>query len=310
VILHIRLPEKLEKPGPNSLYVQAKEINSQSGAVALAAVRAPVIISMPYPGYYAEMSLDAPNINEGETQEFLVKVTNLGTNRLERVYAVIELYDSAGKIKTLTTDTISMDPTAVSELKENMVSTGLKPGIYLAKATLYYDGGNTREAEKNFTIGTLYVQINRYTPEMEQGKLNKFEVEILNKWNALIPGVYGNISFEGTDVKTPSVDLQPLGTDKVFGYIDTANQAFGDHDIKIAIHYADKTTVTNGKVKIVPPEAQQVPEEEKPSGLIELKLSPTTLLIAVIVLLVVVDLVWLVVRNRSGSEEPKGRKRR
>jgi hypothetical protein len=146
---------------------------------------------------------------------------------------------------------------------------------------------------------------------MEQGKLNKFEVDIENKWNALIPNVYGIISFEGEDVKTASVDLTALGKDKVFGYIDTANQAFGDHDINMTIHYAEKTTFADGKVKIVPQVAgQEAPEEEKPSGMIQL--SWTAVLIAVIVLLVIIDIVWLVSKNRSQAqpEELKTRRRK
>jgi uncharacterized protein YqgV (UPF0045/DUF77 family) len=300
----------MEKPGRNLLYVQAKEVNTGSGAMAVAAVRAPVSVFVPYPGYYAEMTFEAPNINEGETEQFVVGVINLGTNRLERVYTVIEVYDSAGKIKTLTSDTVSIDTNAQAQLRVSMASTGLKPGNYRAKATVYYDGGNTLEAEREFAIGTLYIQINDYTLEMEQGKLNKFEVDIENKWNALIPNVYGIINFEGVDVKTPSVDMTPMGTDKVFGYIDTANQAFGDHNVKITLHYADKTTVAEGKVKIVPAAGAQAAEEEKPSGLIELKLSLTTILIAVIVLLVIIDVIWVVAKNRSQGQPDQKIKRR
>jgi hypothetical protein len=313
VIIHIRLPEKLEKPGRNVLYLQAKEMNTGSGAIAVAAVRVPVSTFVPYPGYYAEMTLEAPNINEGEVEEFALIVNNLGTNRLERVYGVIDVFDADGKIKTLTTDTVAMDPGTQTRLAKKMDTKGLKPGIYRAEATLYFDGGNTREAEREFTIGTLYVKVNSYTPEMEQGKLNKFEVDIENMWNALIPNVYGVLSFEGEDIKTASVDLLALGKDKVFGYIDTTNQAFGDHDIKITLHYADKTTVADGKVRIVPEATEQAPEEEKPSGFIELRLTPTTLMIAVIILLVVIDAIWLVSKNRAQSrpeEEPKTKRKK
>jgi hypothetical protein len=98
----------------------------------------------------------------------------------------------------------------------------------------------------------------------------------------------------------------------ISGYIDTANQGYGDHDIKMTIYYSDKTTVEDGKVSLVPPSAVQAPEIEEPKASTGLALSPTAILIIVIVILVLIDINWLVLKNRPSagkSQAPvKGRK--
>jgi len=309
VTVIVTLPDnagKFPHPGKNRGYVAAKEINSNPNEVsALAEIRAPIVVNVPYPGYYAVMALVASNINEGEPENFQIVVTNLGTNKLENVYGAIDVYEGNTKIKSLTTNTKQIDPNTHEELDTVMSTVGIKPGIFKAVATVYYDGGNTLTQNASFNIGTLYVQVNNYTQELDQGGIKKFDMDIESRWNTAIDNVYATLTFEGADVQTASYSLAPWEKKTLTGYIDTTNQPYGDHDIKMVVHYAGLTTIEDGKVKLVPPAPAKAPEQEKPSGL---KLTMTNILIAVIVLLVMIDLAWLVLKNRR-AEPAKRRKR-
>jgi hypothetical protein len=310
--IHITMPEKMLKPGKNIAYIQAKEINPNPRAmVALAAVRVPIVINVPYPGYYADMSFEAPNVNAGEPEDFKMIVTNLGTNDLANVHGTIDVYDGPSKIKSISTESQSLVSNARAEIITRMSTVGIKPGTYRAVATLYYDGGNTLTKESSFNIGTLYMQIDNYTSEIEQGKINRFDIEVESRWNNPIENVHGTIMFEGVEVQTPSHTFGPWEKKILSGYIDTANQAYGDHDIQMTVYYSDKTTVEDGKVRLVPPSAAKEPEKEEPKA-IDLKLTPTAILIIVIVILVLVDINWLVLRNRPAAgkapAQVKGRK--
>jgi hypothetical protein len=307
VKIHITMPGQMQKPGKNIAYLQAKEINPNPNAVAaIAAVRVPIVVNVPYPGYFADMNFEAPNANVGEPVDFKLTVRNLGTSDLSNVYGVIDVYEGSRRIKRLTTDSQAIAPNAGAELFARMATAGIEPGMYNATATLYYDGGNSLTKSEPFNIGTLYVQISNYTSEVEQGKISRFDIEIKSEWNNPIDNVYGTILFEGTEVKTPSCTLTAMGTNTVSGYIDTANQAYGDHDVKLTLYYSDKTTVEDGKVKLVPPNVAKEPEKEAPKAAFDLKLTPTVILIIAIAILVLVDINWLVLRKRPApAKAPK-----
>lgn len=306
----LTMPESMEKPGPNKGYITAKQYNpNPNGISTLASIRAPITVKVPYPGYYAELDFAAENINEDETEDFRLTVKNLGTNNLERVYATIEVYDESGKLKSLTTETRQMLSNTETTFEQPMSTSGMKPGEYRAVATLYYDGGNTIVKETTFNIGTLQILIDGYTEEIPQGGIRPVEVNIESKWNNNIENVYAMLLFEGSEVKTPSYTIGPLEKKTLTGYIDTSNQPFGEHDLKITVYYEDKTTIEDGKIKIVEPIPEESPEVQEPSGEIIIKINLTTILISIIVLLVVIDLAWVLLKNRR-QEKPAERRKR
>lgn len=310
VTVIITLPDRLEKPGENRGHISAREINLNPSAIsALAEIRAPIVVKVPYPGYYAEMTFEPENVNEGEPEDFKLTVINLGTNQLERVYAVIDVYDDNSKLKSVTTDTRTMASNTQEIFETRMSTTGMKPGPYKAVATLYYDGGNTLTKEASFNIGTRYVQINGHSQEVEQGGIKKFDFEVESMWNSEIENVYGKIIFGGAEVQTAGYPLLPWEKKNLSGYIDTSNHPYGEHDVRLEVYYEGETTVKNSRFQIIPPiEEATPPETEQPTGELVIRFTTTTILISIIVLLVIIDLAWILLKHR-GAEPVKTRKR-
>jgi len=303
ITVHLKLPERIEKPGKHVLLVGAKELPTSpiGGVGGVAAIQAAIEVKVPYPGLYVEMELIAPNVNLGETVNFIVKVNNLGTDNINSARAVIDVYDEYSKIKTINTDEKSIASKTIAELYADMPTNAMKAGSYKAIATLYYDG-ETKTAEKDFNIGTLYVAINNFTKELEQDKINKFDIDIESRWNNKLGNVYGEVTINGVNVKTPSYELNPWEKKNITTYYDTTGITLGEYDATIILYYEDKTTTEGGKVYVVEeikkPTSETKAEVEKPFK-INIEITPTTLLIAIIVILVVVDILWLVMRKKG-----------
>ncbi len=300
IVVRVRLPNKIEKPGKNILLVGAKElIEVGSGVAGRAAIQAPIVIFVPYPGMYVEWNFVAPNVNEGETVHFIVSVSNLGTNNIQSARAIIDVYDDNSKIKSLNTDEKSIPSKESAEFPLDMETTGMKAGSYRVVTTLYYDGRSDLK-EKSFNIGSLYVAINNYTKVLEQGKINKVGIEIESKWNNNLQDVYSAVTINGVKVKTPNYDLKAWETKEIAAYYDTTGMDIGEYDAQITLYYGGKTTTEEGKVYVVEQSEVQSSEakEEKPWN-ISFNITPTTLLVAIIIILVVVDIVWLIIRRKN-----------
>lgn len=302
IIVEWNLPEKLEKPGKNVLWVGSLELlpGSRGGAVATrTAIEAPIVFFVPYPGLYVESTFIAPNVNLGEVVEFTVNVNNLGTDDIQSAIATIDVYDDYSKLKSLSTNREAIATKASAMLYVDMSTTGMKAGAYKAVATLIYDG-EILKLEKIFNIGSLYVQINNYTKELKQEKINKFDIDIESRWNNLIEEVHGEVLIEDITAKTPTTELAPWQKKKITAYIDTAGMKLGEYDATITLFYDGKTTTETGKVYIteeIVVEEVEIKEEQPLS--INFNITPTTILIAIIVLLVLVDIVWLIIRKKG-----------
>jgi len=301
VTVIVKLPEKLDEPGDNKIFLKAQQMASTNsgGISAVTAIKAPIIIMVPYPGYYFKLQFEITPVNQGETINLLLKVHNLGTSKVQKAYAIFDVYEATTKIRSLTSDTKEILSTETGELSVFLPTEGIKPGTYNVIATFYYEAGS-QLAENTVNIGTLFVDIKDHTAQLEQGKINRFDVVIESRWNNQLQNVYSTIQLEGIEVKTPSDKLDPWEVKTQAGYIDTTNLAFGEHDVNLTVYYEGKTTSKIVKVDLIPGTSPS--EQEKPAGL-GLGLTPVAILIAIILILVLFDLGWLLV-NKLRARKP------
>lgn len=300
ITVKLALPAEIETPGKNRLLVGAMELvdASRGGVAARTKILAPIDVFVPYPGYYIDMNFVAPNVNEGEIVPFSVFVTNQGTYNIELLYATIDIYDDVGLVKSLQTNRESLVSKDTVDLFVDMSTAGMPAGTYRAVAKVYFDT-ETKTQEKPFNIGSLFVRINNHTTEIYEKKINKFDIDIESRWNNPISDVYGEVIIDGRTVKTPDTILKPWEKQTISAYYDTKNLPIGEYDVTLRVHYEDASTTKNAKVFIIDYiEPIKEPEEQEPFK-IDISITPTTLLIAVIILLVLIDVVWLVMRKKK-----------
>ncbi|RME55122.1 hypothetical protein D6777_01515, partial [Candidatus Woesearchaeota archaeon] len=293
ITIKIKFKDKFGQPGKNycGLTFTEKDIKlAQSTFGTKALVSSRLDISVPYPGYYAKLTLTAPNINKDQTQLFHIKVENLGENVLPNIKVDVKIYDIKNNfVDIVSTDTVTIPKFEFRETDLAWQSKGKESGKYKAVATLYYGGDEPATDEKNFIIGKIYVEFLKATVNMTPHKINPFNIDVASWWGNDLKNVYAEVKIKNSsgvdagEFKTLSVDLAPWQTKTLTGYWDATNWGEGKYNAQIRIKYEDNETVVNDwEVNLVQPKINK----KKP-----FYLSPIFILIVVIFLILLVDLI-------------------
>ena len=300
------MPDKIEKPGTHTTKIIVMELPSEAsggGSVinSLLSVAHRLNIEVPYPGKYAEASLDISPMNSNETGKFKVEVTNLGKEPLENVYVEIEILSPTNeRIDLLKTSEKSISPGQWERFIVNWVAN-VNSGYYHAVATVTYDKDKKIRLEKNFGVGDMLIDIvDVTTSSYEYGGVVKFDILVENKWNNLIKDVYPEVFIENSNgelvdsVKGASVDVRALSRQTLNAYWEMLGVQPGSYGGRVVINYADKKTEkkimmeisqTMIKTQLLEPTGRVISAESK-------GLSIETIMIILIIVLIVINMVW------------------
>ena len=283
----INFPDKAIKPGKNFLHIGAKEtFAGGQGMSARSAVEALIFIEAPYPGKYIEAEFTVNDVNIGEPVDLLVKIKNLGTQDLNKVKVDIDIYSDKNLITTLHTEPRELKKREEAKFETILNTENLKPGSYKTIAIINYDN-EIKTIEKEFRIGTLFVEIINYTKKVFENSINKFDVQVESKWNNQINNIFVEVKiFDNStviaDFRTPSFELNPWERKILTGYLDTKDMSLGIYNMNLTLFYEDKTTIKSDKIEVI----------KKSSSFKELFTS-TVILIIIIILIVISDLIWI-----------------
>jgi len=257
VSVNFIFPAVIEKPGTHMVYLHAKEIplESKGSIMSVTAVRSPVLVKVPYPGKYLEISLEVSGAKVGENIDFVIGAECLGVEDIVSAKASVVVYGPNGEEIARF---VGGEKSILSTESVEFVVRGKlrKEGNYRAVAIVDYDGNIARD-EKEFLVGALYIEVVGFTEKFKQNTISPFEIDVKSKWNDEVSGVYADILIsdkDGVEVgnfKTPGVDVGPWGEGTLTGFWDTGNLSLGNYKVNITLHYAGKTTEEIGRVKIV-----------------------------------------------------------
>ena len=245
--VHVKLPDHIEKPGKNTLYVRVEEVVDESAGIGTKiSVGALMVFYVPYPGKYAEISkFSLSNINEGEPLDVNVEVFNLGKENLVVMGALEILNQENVTLGTHSLGAQLIDSQTKKTLSKKIDTSSYKPGPYNAKAIIDY--GEIIEKETDFKIGTLRVEITNWTREFEKEKINPFKIQVESKWNTEISDIYAEVNITKDDVfvdyfKTPSIYLAPWTQAELSGFFNAEQAGTGIYNANITLHYGGETT--------------------------------------------------------------------
>src|SRR3989344_3841979 len=287
----IKLPENLAVPGLHLLKIGAKEnlpsYVEGTGISARTSVESLLKIFVPYPGKYAEMSFDVNNVNINDPIIFNILLTNLGKEQIQKAKATIEIYESNLKIASLNANEMPIASESAGMLTATYADTS-KPGIFLAKALVNYDGILINDS-KEFRIGILSVEIINHTKQFKQDAINPFDIQIASKWNSRIDDIYGEIEIYQDNkkitpaFKTPSADLNPCEKKTLTSYWDTTGLPPAAYQAKITLSYMNLTTQKMVDISIIK----------------KFELNKTLLLTIFVIAIVLLDLLWIILRKKK-----------
>jgi hypothetical protein len=248
----IKLPSTLEKPGIHDTRIGAVEaapipVGGGAQVGARVGVEMQVWVQVPYPGKYASISLDAPNVKVGDVVNFKVSVQNLGTEDFTASDEINVFSADGGKVATVFAGSTHVKTKSSGELFARWDTNNVKPGLYVAKANVKYNGASAT-AENSFSVGGLVVNIlDVFVGSIQKDSIGKITIKVESLWNDKIENVFAELFFFDKDgkevgkVKSESIDLAPSGKADITAFWDTKGLPAGKYEIKVVLHYADKT---------------------------------------------------------------------
>lgn len=248
----LKLPEKLEKPGAHILRVrvfESKNISEEgfSGVGGVAAIIAPIKILVPYPGKYTESTFSINNVNEGEDTFYEIEIQNLGTEKVT-IQVSIDIFknnESGEKILTEKIETITLKSKNVLNIVDTLNTSTFEAGNYYATATIDY--GKKDILNDTFKIGEFLIEIIDYDYQFEKGKINRFNIEIENKWNAQIDHIFAAVTITDqgkvvANFRTVSIDTEAWETKNITGFFDATDLESKRYLANIRLFYANTSS--------------------------------------------------------------------
>lgn len=203
-----------------------------------------IVVFIPYPSKYIESDLDVYSSEDnGNLTTFLIPVINRGTENLENVSAVVEVYQKEKRIASITTNSISLDSMQRGEISAEWNAID-SIGKYNANVILFYDS-ETKNFTKDFSLGNFSLGIfDLFIEDFELGSVVKMEILVENRWNDRLEGVYANMilyndSGKIVDISSAPIDIASSSKKRIPLYWDTSGISEGKYHGKIAINYKE-----------------------------------------------------------------------
>ncbi len=304
--VHLRLPDKIEEAGIHEIRPGIRETETWGGGTigSRTGSEARIIIIVLYKHKFARWWFETQNANVNETATFKVRVQNFGEPRIEKAQAEIKIYDIENNfIKTIHTDSKSIDATEQVELYASFSTKGMLPAEYRAVAVLDYDG-NITEKESSFLIGNLDVKILGYTKEFFENSTQRMNILINSRWNNRIENLYADVNIldernriiEGYSFRTPPDFLNAWASKEFTGYFDNFGLRKGNYSIDIIVYFDGQTKIERGSIEIIEAPKQYVGEEERTFMSF---VTSSFFLISIIIALLIANIVWLLLRKKT-----------
>ncbi|MEK6908801.1 MAG: hypothetical protein AABX23_01980 [Nanoarchaeota archaeon] len=251
-ILTIKFPTDFDKPGTSTISVSVKERPSESSFInTVVEVGSTVKTFVPYPGYYGDLSLSIPDGNVDENIPVELHVINRGDNPLNIESVFVDFVSGDGNaVKKIEFTPVNIPIFGERYFRKYLDTTGIVPGNYIGRARVSYEG-ITREVNKSFRVGSLFVNITNFTNYVLGGGIQKFYVTLENKWNSKVLGAYVDVNLTN-DIysmvfRTPSIDLEPWEEKVIESYLDTDNLE-GKYNLFLNASYHGQSTFIYGSL--------------------------------------------------------------
>lgn len=289
IIAQLSLPSSWEKPGQSIIFVGVRDnpIEIPLGTItATVGVEAAIIINVPYPGKYAEIILEADNVDINETANFRIRFRNLGKERINYIQGELVVYDERDKeIAKIPVKHSGIEAGLETVIGANMKTDGLRAGPYKVIAILDYDGKKTT-SETMFRIGDLIVELFNWSSVVKKGGIYPVDLWIRSLWNKDLQDVYADVIISRNNdvvssLRSPSVNIGPYGEKRLNVYWDTGNKN-GVYDMDVTLKYADKSNTKRTGIEV--------------KG-IEVNLN--LILLILILVLIFIDVIWLIKRKKK-----------
>ncbi len=304
----IRLPESFKEPGLHKADIIIREIKStnQEEPIAIGTmvgVISQIYVYVPYPGKYLIAKLDIVKGKVEKYAQFYIPLINFGKENINNAKAEITIKEPSGKIvDKIYTNEKPVPAQGRAELSAKLDITNYGAGIYMAIATVTYDG-KTTTAENVFFIKDFFlIPLDISVRDFKLGEIAEFNILVENIGNIDIKDAFSIMLLDDLDgnsvanIKSESIDIKAKEKKEMHAYWETKNIKEGEYLGKLILGYESKTdekqiktTVTKNSIKteILGITGHAI-KEEKPAP------EGNQVWILLVILLVIVNIAWFI----------------
>ncbi len=187
------------------------------------------------------------DVKMGEDILFFISIYNLGENDISGAKARVEIIDPGGEIiKTLESEPKPISSKQSGELIIRQSSSGMLPGDYSIKATVFYDN-KEMELKSSFRIDEFLISlISLGVDDYTLGSVAKFTIVVNNIGNRLVEDFYSRILLNDKGGKIAAslnsfkIDIGQGETKETTAYWDTKDIDIGEYYGKVSLEYEDE----------------------------------------------------------------------
>ena len=285
----LKLPENV-MPGEHDIYVKFVDRNSHgTGTLAFqTAVGAKLVVDVPFPGYFATLDLEVPDVNEGEKLRYKAVIENHGKNDIKDAEASFYFRTLDGEL----VDKFTFDDISIGSLRSYTIDEAAAiydRGEYTVEAV--FDYKNKATAETNFVVGSYDIEVTNISNTLYAGQITPFRIDVASKYNGPIPAAYALIEINGQEHRSVEKTLGAFESSSFNVYIDDLTFEPGmTYPAEVTIVYDPEETSQKISLTAQKPAQTLIPGE--------VMTSPTTYLILIVLLLVILNLFVLFRKKR------------
>jgi hypothetical protein len=312
ITVNLKLPDSLP-PGITRTNIEFLDATpSPSGMFKISVgVTGAIKVFEPYPDFYATMNVEIPDINVNQQINYKVNIQNKGKKEINDGKFEIDFFDINNKSiiskKHDVENILSVKSFSINRYFNSEDLFG--SGRYLAVSRFYYGDDQTIEKETYFNIGVYSFEIINSSKQLYAGQITPYKFKVKNSYNGNVDEVYGALTINDKTYTSHKFSFKPFQEKDILVYVDNLNFIDGEtHDAKITLYFGGKSISQDVKLNVIEPPKQK--KVELPKKNISIELTTSTILIAVVVLLIIFNIALLFKKSNKGNEEKKGKNKK
>ena len=241
VYFEVSLPDELP-PGESGTHivVEQKLSSTEQGFIASKLVlRHKILVQGPYPDKFIKTKINFRQ--DGDLITLISEVENFGKEDISKLQTNFYVNDKNQQEHEVGTKSTSLKRKENKLLTATLAKDSFGEGEFEVKAVTTYDDQQT-ELVKKMQIGKPEIDITYFNKYFVSGEINKYSLDLLNKWNKQIENVFVEVEVNKDNQKvdsftTPSTEIPGLSVKKVSDYFDARKKNAGKYSFDMVVNY-------------------------------------------------------------------------
>lgn len=237
----VNLP--VEVPAGTSLAVivieQALEAGEENVISSKVVLKHKINIQGPYPKKYVQTKLNFRE--EGDKVVMVSEVENMGKENLNNVSTTFYVNNKEQVPIQAETSSTKLNTNENKLLTASVEKKHFSYGEFIVSAVTKYDDQKV-EISKKMVLGKPTIDITYFDRYFIANKINKYSLDLLNKWNTPVENVFVDVEVKKDgqkidEFRTPSVDLAAMMSKRINDYFDARERNTGKYTFEMVVNF-------------------------------------------------------------------------